>query len=316
MADTSHLVELFPGGIGVSGAAVLSPGVLVRTDQFTSVQIEFIPLTGGASATFNTVDSAAETVGFTPTADTAGNVGTITSYKKVRVTGVADFIRVQANVSVGTWLVRGTLVSPPNQATINASISGTTTSNQGSPNAGGASAWPVVVNGSAAVTEADGASATVGAQADAAVITDAAGTISGKLRGLVKLLAGVINTTYGWLVNLPAPCSWNLYGTSTANTAQTVTQAAAGASLRNYLSGLTVSWSGAAPAAGTKVEVQDGATAIWGSYVGQAGGTQGVIDFEFTLPLKGSVNTALNIVVDAGGASCTTKVSAQGTVGP
>lgn len=44
-----------------------------------------------------------------------------------------------------------------------------------------------------AVTVADGADVTLGANADAAVYTDAAGTVSGKLRGLVRLVASVIS---------------------------------------------------------------------------------------------------------------------------
>ena len=317
----SHVVELFPGGVGVSGATVLSPGVLTRTDQFNSVQIEIIPQ-GPASGTFSVVDSGTEDTGFTATADSAGNVGTVTSYTKLRVTGVADFVRVQANVTSGSFRVRATLVNPPTQNTINAAISGTVnatvtgTVGQGAPNAGGAEAWPVVVAGSAAVTEADGANVTLGAEADAAVVTDAAGTISGKLRGMVKLLAAAVNLTYGWISNQPQPTTWNLTGTSAANTAQTVTQTAAGAGVRNYLSGLTVSWSGGAPAAGANIQVKDGSTVIWDCYIGQAGGTQGSNDFEFTQPLRGSANTALSIVVAAGGSGVTTKVSAQGTVGP
>src|SRR5581483_10717971 len=43
--------------------------------------------------------------------------------------------------------------------------------------------------GGAAATIADGADVTQGAIADAAVASDANGTISGKLRGLVKILA-------------------------------------------------------------------------------------------------------------------------------
>jgi hypothetical protein len=155
-----------------------------------------------------------------------------------------------------------------------------------------------------------------GSVADTAVTSDANGTVSAKLRGLVKLLAGVINLTQGWLRVQPQPTTWNLVSTSAANTAQTVTQAAAGAGLRNYLCGLTVSWSGGAPAAGANVQVKDGSTVIWDAYIGQAGGTQGVNDYEFTQPLQGTANTAMSVTVAAAGSGVTTKVSAQGTVGP
>jgi len=45
--------------------------------------------------------------------------------------------------------------------------------------------------GGGAATIADGADVTQGALADAAVTTDANGTLSGKLRGLVKILADI-----------------------------------------------------------------------------------------------------------------------------
>jgi len=49
----------------------------------------------------------------------------------------------------------------------------------------------VTAGGGGAVTIADGADVTQGALADAAVTTDANGTLSGKLRGLVKILADI-----------------------------------------------------------------------------------------------------------------------------
>ena len=53
-------------------------------------------------------------------------------------------------------------------------------------------AWEAVTtSGGSAVTVADGADVTIGAIADAAVASDTTGTISGKLRGLVKILANV-----------------------------------------------------------------------------------------------------------------------------
>lgn len=53
--------------------------------------------------------------------------------------------------------------------------------------------------GGGAVTVADGADVTQGALADAAVVTDANGTLSGKLRGLVKILASVWDSINGRL---------------------------------------------------------------------------------------------------------------------
>lgn len=53
--------------------------------------------------------------------------------------------------------------------------------------------------GGGAVTIADGADVAQGAVADAAVITDTSGTISGKLRGLVKIFASVWDSGNGRL---------------------------------------------------------------------------------------------------------------------
>jgi hypothetical protein len=49
--------------------------------------------------------------------------------------------------------------------------------------------------GGGAVTVADGADVAQGAIADAAVVTNAAGSVSAKLRGIVALLAGTLTTT-------------------------------------------------------------------------------------------------------------------------
>lgn len=60
-----------------------------------------------------------------------------------------------------------------------------------------------------AMTIADGADAAVGATTDAAVVTDANGTLSGKLRGLVKILASVWNSVSNALrVEFNAPTAY------------------------------------------------------------------------------------------------------------
>jgi hypothetical protein len=53
--------------------------------------------------------------------------------------------------------------------------------------------------GGGAVTIADGADVVAGTTTDAAIVTDADGTISGKLRGLVSIFANVWNSTAGRL---------------------------------------------------------------------------------------------------------------------
>lgn len=53
--------------------------------------------------------------------------------------------------------------------------------------------------GGGAVSIADGADIVEGSTADAAVITDASGTVSGKLRGLVKIWADIWDPTNHWI---------------------------------------------------------------------------------------------------------------------
>jgi len=68
----------------------------------------------------------------------------------------------------------------------------------------GTAASPLSVNiitgGGGAVTVADGADVAEGATTDAAVATDVAGTVSGKLRGLVKIFADVWDSANHWLL--------------------------------------------------------------------------------------------------------------------
>jgi hypothetical protein len=56
-----------------------------------------------------------------------------------------------------------------------------------------------VGGGADAVTIANGADVAEGATTDAAIYTDTTGTVSGKLRGLVKILAAVADIGSGWL---------------------------------------------------------------------------------------------------------------------
>ena len=119
--------------------------------------------------------------------------------------------------------------------------------------------------------------------------------------------------TQPWLTQA-APATFDLVGTSAAATAQTLTQAAAGAGTYNALAGLSVSWSGGAPAAGANVQVLSGVTVLFDEYIGRGADTQGSIYWPFAQPLQAAANTALSVVVAAGGAGVTTKASAQGCV--
>ena len=79
---------------------------------------------------------------------------------------------------------------------------------------------------------------------------------------------------------------------------------------RNYLTGIQIFNSSATVP--SIVTVQDGTTVIWTGYLPLTSATLQImpVEIEFKTPLKGSVNTALNFVVNTTGANIF--VSAQG----
>jgi hypothetical protein len=94
---------------------------------------------------------------------------------------------------------------------------------------------------------------------------------------------------------------------TTATTAQLFP--AAGAGLRNYLVNLHVFNTGAA---GTGIQILDGATVIWDGQIGANG--QALIHFIGT-PLRGTANTAMSIKTVLG-TTISVNYSAQGYVAP
>lgn len=92
------------------------------------------------------------------------------------------------------------------------------------------------------------------------------------------------------------------------NTSDVVLQAAAGAGIKNYLTGLSVA---NASATATEVVVKDGSTVIWRSYV--AANLQ-LKDIPFPTPLQSTANAALNVACITTGTQ--TYVNAQGYKAP
>lgn len=92
------------------------------------------------------------------------------------------------------------------------------------------------------------------------------------------------------------------------NTSDVVLQAAAGAGIKNYLTGLSVA---NASATATEVVVKDGATVIWRSYVAA---NLTLKDIPFPTPLQSTANTALNVACITTGTQ--TYVNAQGYKAP
>lgn len=104
-------------------------------------------------------------------------------------------------------------------------------------------------------------------------------------------------------------------GISNTTTAVTI-KGAAGAGIRNYLTGLQISSTALTNA--TEIAIRDGAggTALWRGNIGTAGLLNGR-DVIFETPLRGTANTLLEVVtITATGAATAVFVNAQGYVGP
>lgn len=92
------------------------------------------------------------------------------------------------------------------------------------------------------------------------------------------------------------------------NTSDVVLQAAAGAGIKNYLTGLSVA---NANATASEVVVKDGSTVIWRGYVAAH---LTLKDIPFPTPLQSTANTALNVACITTGTQ--TYISAQGYKAP
>jgi len=125
----------------------------------------------------------------------------------------------------------------------------------------------------------------IGSQADPRVVDPTAdGTLTALLKGLLATLAAKATAT----ANQHEPA---------ANTAATITKAAAGAGVSNVLGMVAWSYDGDPTAGSLTIEDGSGTTVF---KVDITAGGPGF--FAFTPPLKGSANTALIATLAAGGA--------------
>ena len=96
------------------------------------------------------------------------------------------------------------------------------------------------------------------------------------------------------------------------NTSDVAIKAAAGASVRNYLT--AISFTNASGVTATEVVVKDGATIIWRGYVGAQTLLNSVVGVTFPNPLRSTANTALNVACITTAAAV--YVNAQGYTAP
>jgi len=105
---------------------------------------------------------------------------------------------------------------------------------------------------------------------------------------------------------------WTVTGVSSANTAKTITKAAV-TDRRHYVEGYMVVIKGADAAADIDIELQDGTTVIWRDVIGLGNGRGSRVG---TIcennPFSFTPGTAVNLVVDAGGANVVTVLSLKG----
>lgn len=127
-------------------------------------------------------------------------------------------------------------------------------------------------------------------------------------------VADLITTMVGALIQKPyaiPEADWQ-YAPTAATTVNTdvVVKAAAGAGIRNYITGFQVMNTHATVA--TEFVIKDGATVIFRSWL--PANMQGDHDYRFATPLKGTANAAINFQAITTGANI--YVNAQGYVAP
>jgi hypothetical protein len=108
---------------------------------------------------------------------------------------------------------------------------------------------------------------------------------------------------YDWQFAITAPA---------ATTSDVVVKTAAGASLRNYITGCQIINSSATIA--TEIVLKDGATVIWRGYVGTSALLNSVVGVTFFTPLRGTANTAVNFACITTASSV--YISCQGFIAP
>jgi hypothetical protein len=274
----------------VAVSAGLSSDYAERGDG-NSVVVEFVPSGASPSASFQVQDSGFPGAGYYNTADSNGATGTITAYAKRVVAGVLPFVKVLPTITAGTWTVIVTPINEPSIQTVN--VPGNVNLSQ----VGGVS----VAEGQAAmaasipVVLASNQSAPAAAQRWPVQLSD--GTNSGPAMD-ASARPGYQRTAYD--VGVAGDLA-----VSGANAAATITYAAQ-PSLRHVITGVIWSYSGAPT--GGRITITDGGVNVKDIDVTAGGPGQ----ITFPEPLAIAVNSAMTIVIAAGGGTLVGKVQASG----
>ena len=102
---------------------------------------------------------------------------------------------------------------------------------------------------------------------------------------------------------------WTETGSSSANTAKTLTHAAE-SNAQHFVTDVTVSARGADSGNDIRVEIRDASTAVWDVYFDAKRGV--AVTEHFSSPIEISTGAAVNVVVAAGGAACIATVNVAG----
>lgn len=282
-----------PDGLTVSGTAT-SAAVLFTTSMLNYESITVQVTSAGTSCTITYETSDDNTNWVYSSGLNAASIGTSGIAPSTSTAVITQFPRkalyFRARVSTygsGTVSVVGTLSKAPVAQLGVVTLSGVSAVGGSLPEGNAATTSPVLVG-----LEARTSSKT--SVANASVVRPIA-TVDGRL---VTRLNSIPENEWQY-----AAASGGI-----VNTSDVVLQAAAGAGIKNYLTGLSVA---NASATATEVVVKDGSTVIWRGYLAAH---QHLTDIPFPTPLQSTANTALNVACITTGTQ--TYISAQGYKAP
>jgi hypothetical protein len=139
----------------------------------------------------------------------------------------------------------------------------------------------------------------------------------GKLAAGVALMGkvGIDQTTLGTTngVSLVGDITeWSVTQTSTANTEQTLPKASGGGTTKHVVTGFEVVIRGAAAGADISVQLKDGSTVKWQTYLGSGALRGERVGIVFAHGIEMTAATAVTLVVGAGGASVISEANMAG----